>query len=335
MLLTVDVPEKITSLRLSPQGTHLAAADGADPTTLVVVALPSGREVARFTGLHYTARMTFRSEAELVIGQGPEVVLCHLTSGTHQVLRGEGEDEQGGEVRCVGVSPNGHTVAAGIDYRRLGMLLFDVARPQPQGFSMPLSGWVEAVRFAPDGRLLCAQIGPSENDRWLRFLAVTEAQGDNKLVRLLKVPWHQGYDYPVAFRPDNRVLAVGYFSRVLLYDLYPTKSPLDPDVIFGDPDPYLDMGRSAPVACYPLGDERQVNSVQFSDEGIVLKVCCTNGDALVLSADEGQVLQETRPPAEYRDRLRYAVDITANGIGAARVEEKTVLVWDVPGWAAA
>jgi WD40 repeat protein len=332
MLLTVEVPEKITYLCLSPKGTRLAAANAVDPTTVVVVALPSGQEVARISGLHCPARMAFRSETELVLGHGPEVVLCHLARDTRQILRGEGEDEQEGEVRCVEVSPNGKTIATGIDYRGLGMLLFDATRKKKlRRVSMPLRGWVEAVRFSPDGQLLCPQVGPSDHDRWLRFLAVTDARRD-KLVRLLKVPWYQGYDYPVAFRPDNRVLAVGHFSQVLLYDLYPTQSPLDPDVIFGDPDPYLDMGRSAPVACYSLGDERKVSSVRFSDEGIVVKICCTNGDALVLSADEGQVLQETRSPTEYRERLRYEVDITANGIGAGCVEGNTVLVWDVPGW---
>jgi WD40 repeat protein len=335
MPLTIDIPENITSLRLSPQGTRLAAADGDDPTTAVVVALPSGEEVARFGGLHYTARLAFRSETELLIGSGPDVLLCNLARGTRRVLRGEGEDEQDGEVRCVEPSPDGKTIAAGIDYRGLGMLFFDAARKKPvRRFKMPLRGWVEAVSYSPDGRFLCAQIGPNENDRWLRFLAVTDAKSD-KLVRLLKVPWHQGFDYPVAFRPDNRVLAVGYFSRVLLYDLHPAKSPLDPDVIFGEPDLFLDMGRSAPVACYPLGDGRDVSSVRFSDEGIVLKAFCANGDALVLSGDEGQLLQESRPPAEYHSRIPGVVDVTANGVAAARVEGKTVLMWGVPGWAEA
>jgi hypothetical protein len=217
MLLTVGVPENVTFLRLSPKGTRLAAANEEDPATVVVVALPSGEEVARFAGLQGYARMAFRSESELVIGHGPEVVLCDLGRGTRRLLRGEGEDEQDGEVRCVEVSPDGRAIAAGIDYRGLGMLLFDLTRKKkpPRQFSMPLRGWVEAARFSPDGRLLCAQIGPSENDRSLRFLAVAEAKGDNELVRLLKVPWHQNFDYPVAFRPDGRVLAVGYFSRVL------------------------------------------------------------------------------------------------------------------------
>src|SRR5215207_4050872 len=143
MLLTVEVPEGITSLRLSPKGTRLAAAYEAEPTTVVVVALPSGKEVARFPGLHSPARMAFRWETELVIGHGPEVVLCDLTRDTRRVLRGEGEDEQGGEVRCVEVSPDGKTIAAGIDCRGLGMLLFDATRKKaPRQFSMPLSGWV-------------------------------------------------------------------------------------------------------------------------------------------------------------------------------------------------
>jgi hypothetical protein len=43
-LLTVEVPEKITFLRLSPKGTRLAAANAEEPTTVVVVALPSGKE---------------------------------------------------------------------------------------------------------------------------------------------------------------------------------------------------------------------------------------------------------------------------------------------------
>jgi WD40 repeat protein len=334
MFLTIEIPEDIVYLCLSPKGTRLATANEEDSTTVVVVALPSGKEVARFPGLYRRAAMAFRSETELVIGHGPEVVLYRLAQDRRRVLRGEGDDEQQGEVRCVEVSPDGKTIAAGIDYRGQGMLLFDATRKKPpRQVSTPVRGWVEAVRFSPDGRLLCAQCGPDDHDRWLRFLAVTDARSD-KLVRLLKVPWYQGYDYPVAFRPDNRVLAVGYFSQVLLYDLYPPRSPLDPDVIFGNPDPYLDLGRAAPIACYPLGDEQEVSSIRFSVEGIVLKVCCTNGDALVLSADEGQVLQETRSPAEYRERLQYS-DITANGIGAGRVERKTVLVWDVPGWAEA
>ena len=122
---------------------------------------------------------------------------------------------------------------------------------------------------------------------------------------------------------------------MLLYYLYPPKSPLDPDVIFGDGEPCLDMGRAAPMACYQLGSEKKVANIRFSGEGVVLKVCCTNGTALLLGADDGQVLRETPPPAEAAGRLRYDVDSTANGVAAGPVDEKTVLVWEVPGWAEA
>ena len=74
----------------------------------------------------------------------------------------------------------------GLDLHALNYL-FVAGKKPPRRFAMPLSGWVETVRYSPDGRFLCTQCAPEEHDRWLRFLAVTDAR-DDSLVRLLKVP---------------------------------------------------------------------------------------------------------------------------------------------------
>jgi WD40 repeat protein len=332
MLLTVNIPNGISSLRISPRGTRLALANEEDPATAVVVALPSGKEVARIEGLERPVRMAFRSETELVLGSGPECFLYNLTRKTRRNLRSEGE----GDVFYLDVSPNGKTVAAAFNYRGEELFLLDAAgkkEPRRLDLSRSVCAWVDAVRFSPDGRFLCAQCAPEEHERWMRFLVVVEAK-TGTIVRLLKVPWHQLYDYPVAFRPDNRVLAMAYFEKVLLFDLFPPPSPLAPEAIFSHDDPCLDLGLAAPMARFDLA-EGKVTQLRFSDEGVVLKVCCVNGDAVLLSADEMQLLRQTPAPEECRAVEYYETQIGPSGTAARRLSNTTVWVWDVPWWAEA
>jgi hypothetical protein len=335
VLLNVDLPSGIYFLSISPCGIRLALGNGAAPATVVVVALPSGKEVARFEGLEESMRMAFRSETELCIGSGRACVLHNLTRGTNRVLRGADGDV--GDLDCLALSRDGKTVAVGVNYRGQELLLLDATgKKQPRRLDLGRSvcAWVDAVRFSPDGRFLCAQCAPDEYDRCFRFLAVVDVK-DGSLVRLLKVPWHQLHDYPVAFRPDNRVLAMAYFEKVLLFDLYPRPSPLDPDAIFGSSNGAIDMGRAAPMARFDVTERRQVAQLRYSEEGIVLKVCCINGDALLLSADELRQLGETLAPAESRAVEYGEVAISPTGTAARRLDKQTVLVWDVPWWAEA
>jgi WD40 repeat protein len=324
MLLPVDLPS-IERLCLSPQGTRLAVVS-EEPAEVLVVALPSGKTVARYSGLSDRPEMGFRSEAKLVIAHGRQCWLCDLaTNGHRELATGLGDS---GWLYCCRVSPDGKAVALG--GRNLSIVGL-TGKARPRSLKLPESGYLDAVYYSPDGRFVAVVIAPTDEDRVMRLVAVMDARtGDN--VRVLKFPWDQCHEYPSAFRPDNQVLAVGWRDKVLLYDLYPPKSPLDPEVIFSSDDWTLHrMGWARPTACYSLDGREDVRGVWFSKEGIVLKVLSEKGEAVLMAVDEDQVIQKTPAPAEKPDGF-WGPQITAGGRAAARVDDKTVLVWDVPGW---
>ena len=69
-------------------------------------------------------------------------------------------------------------------------------------------------------------------------------------VHQLKLPEVQSYVYAPAFHPGNRTLAVGWRTKLLLFDLYPPESPLDPEscsVPTGREPPWAGPGRSPAI----------------------------------------------------------------------------------------
>lgn len=328
MLLTIDLPSSIARLCLSPQGTRLALANEDAPGEVLVIELPSGKTVARYPGLGQRPRMAFRSESELFVVHEGDCWLCDVTTNAHQVLQLVKNPHCSGSLYCCRPSPDGEAVALGGEIG--GLLVLDFARDDaPRLLPLPEAGWIEGVDYSPDGRLVAVVVAPKDEDRVMRLIAVLDVPS-GKQVRLLKLPWYQDYVYPTAFHPANRILAVGWQSRVLLYDLDPPKSLLDPDVLFGEDWTLHAIGWAAPTACHDVGKEQEVKGLWFSSEGIVLKILCEKGETLVTSVDEGQVLQRT--PAARPDGA-WGAQICAAGRAAARFDDKTVLIWDVPGWA--
>jgi hypothetical protein len=171
---------------------------------------------------------------------------------------------------------------------------------------------------------------PDDQERVMRLIAVLDLQTGAR-ARLLKLPEVQDFYCQVALRPDNQVLAAGWCDKVLLYDLYPSRSPLDPEVIFGDDWSLDGLGWARPMACYSLEDRKEVRGVWFSKEGIVLKVLSEKGDAVLMAVDEEQVIQKTPAPTDEPDKI-WCSAITAQGRAAASIRDNKVLVWDVPGW---
>jgi WD40 repeat protein len=326
MLLTVDFPS-LAYLRLSPDGTRLALTNDGDVGELLILELPSGKRVARYSGLRARPLADFRSESELVIAHGTACWLCDLATNGHRALDLAADGGEPGWLHCCRVSPDGKSVALG--GWRGGLLIAGIEGHGPRLVKLPYEGSVAEVYFSPDSKFVAVVIAPRDEDRELRLVAALDVQ-TGKAVRVLKFPWDQFFDYPSAFRPDNQVLAVGWRDKVLLFDLYPPKSPLDPDVLFGDGSLHS-MGWPRPTAGYALEGRKEVRGAWFSREGIVLKALSERGDAVLMAVDEEQVIQTTRPPIAESDKL-WGAEITAGGRAAAKAGDNTVLVWDVPGW---
>jgi WD40 repeat protein len=329
MLLTIDFPG-IERLCLSPQATRLALANSGAPGEVLVVAASSGQPVHRYSGLGERPRPVFRSESKLLILHAKQCSLCDCTTGSRQDLplkTGGGS----GSLYCCGFSPDGRTVALGGAIG--GLLLLDLGgRRKPRLIDLPEQAeLVEGIDYSPDGQFVSIDLVPLGEDRAMRLVVVLDVRS-GKEVRRLKLPWAQFHVYPTAFRPDNQALAVGWKSNVLLFGMYPPKSPLDPEVLFGAQWLHA-IGWARPMACHPVGDNEEVSGVWFTGDGTVLKALCNSGKAVLLSADDGRVLQATPAPDEDQAKL-WGANISMNGRAAATAHGK-VLIWDVPGWDAA
>jgi WD40 repeat protein len=330
MLLTVDFPSPIARVCLSPKATRLALANEVSPPEVLVVALPSGKPVARFSGLGVRPRLAFRSEAQLFITHGRECWLCDVTRQAHRALDlGERPTNRTGSLYCCRVGPGGRTVALAGENE--GIVVVNLTgRGAARRLPLWEEAWTEGLEYSPDGSLIAATMAPTDEDRVMRLIRIRDARS-GKEVRFLKLPWVQFYVYPTAFSPDNRTLAVGWQSKVLLYELYPPKGPLDPEVLFGDDWTLHSVGWSRPIACHDLGEKKEVTRLWVSSKRNFLKVLCDRGEALVMSAKSGKVLRETPVPTERPNKV-WGADISPGGRAAVRVDEKTVLIWDVPGW---
>jgi WD40 repeat protein len=335
VLLTLDdLSPSIARLCVSPAGTRLAVADEEDPGEVLVVELPSGERVAHYTGLAVRARIAFRSESELFIAHGRACWCCDLAVNSHRAVPLLEDLDDTAWLYCCRASPDGKAIALG-GWHLPGLLILDQAdgnKPRLLSNRDP----IQAVNYSPDGRLMALVISPSHGEREWQVVRVLGAQ-DGETVCYLKLPEIDGYEYATGFHPDNRTFAVGWQGNVLLFDLSLPKSPLDPEVLFGGDYAGYPMGWARPTACYPLGGDsggwkQQVNGLWFSADGSALKVLCNSGEAVLMSADDGRVLQRMPPP----DRSDgWGADISQAGRAAVRVGEKELVTWEVPWWAKA
>jgi hypothetical protein len=69
----------------------------------------------------------------------------------------------------------------------------------------------------------------------------------------------------------------------------------------------------------------------ISADGQVLGVLCGDGEAVLMSVANGQILQRTLPPTD-SGRGLFGADISPGGRAAVRADTTTVLTWEVPGW---
>jgi WD40 repeat protein len=333
-LLTLNRPSSIAWMSFSPGGGRLALANDDGPGEVLVIAVSSGEEVARYSKLAVRPRIDFRSDSELLIVHGDDCWLCDLTASSHQVLPLPHDVRLG----CVRVSPDGTFAAIGVgkSHEGRGLLVLDLVEGStPKSVRVPGTAFTEAVNFSPDGRFVSVVHGPEDDARTERLISVLDVRS-GQLIRQLKLPWEQCYVYPIALEPQKRLIAAGWRSRVLLFNLDPPNDPLNAETLFGSDYGGVPMGWGQPVACYPVGGDREegqwaeVREQRFSAGGRSLKVLCDDGEAVLMSVSDGGVLQRTLPPAEHKHR--YSAQISRDGRVAVCGEGKTVLMWEVPWW---
>lgn len=336
MLLTLDdLRSSIASVCVSPDGTRLAVVNEEGEGEVLVVEVPSGQPVAHFTGLAERPHAAFRSETELIIAHGEECRHCDLTRKSHRALPVSAALGQTySTLSCCRLSPDRRSVAVGMTRSTAPVILDLAGANEPRLLGRGGGGYTEGINYSPDGRHLATVLNTEDGDRRWRVIEILDAR-TGKMVRDLKLPWIDGYVYGTGFHPDNRTLAVGWWSNVLLFDLHPPHAPLDPEVLFGRDWSGYSMGWGRPTACYPLGSEEKdwlgPGVLTFSADGRVLGVLCGDGEAVLMSMADGQILQRTLPPTDIRSGL-FGADISARGRAAVRADTKTMLTWEVPGW---
>jgi WD40 repeat protein len=336
-MFTVDYPGEITRLRFSPQGTRLALAQNwatdDDGKVVVVVAVPSGREVARYTDLHGVQALVFRTEEELCVFHGYECWLCHPKRPPRPLVRAEDLEEKSEPVSTGALSPDGKTIAFGASALRL----VDVARRRVLAvLPPPIQGYVCTTTFSPDGRLVAAAFKDTDY-HYLAVVLVWDVSRGRR-VGLLKLDSY-GVD-ALAFHPDHRWLAVVEGqggTHVRLFDLE------DPAVRRADLDELcagnFSSGRdllygvawTAPVADHDP-EAGMIKDLQFSPDGRILKAVGYGGAAVRLYARGGRVLSRVQPPEGTKVGTTA---VSSRGLAAGLVgENNSVLLWDVPRWGA-
>ena len=321
----------VASVRVSPGGTRLVVLTEDGELEALVVDVPSARTVAHYKGLTDKPQAAFRSETELVLAHGCECWLCDLADRSHQPLATSVEGAATPQVSCCRVSPDGTSVAVG-GAKGPDLVVLDLVGGTKPRVLCDGGGYTEGIYYSPDGRRVACVRNTDESDRWWRSIWIYDTQ-TGRAVGSLKLPWVQGYVYAVGFHPDTRTVAVGWRSNVLLFDLDPAPSPLDPEVLFGGDSTGHTMGWARPTALFPLG----VGSsewlgpavLQFSADGSVLSVLCGDGESVRLSVADGRILRRDRPPAPAESNL-YGADVSPGG--RAAVVGKQLLTWEVPGW---
>jgi hypothetical protein len=297
-LLTLDdLSSYIARLCVSPGGTRLAVANEEGRGEVLVVELPSGKRVAHYTGLAERPQTAFRSESELLIAHGRDCWLCDLATNSHRAVPLLEDLDASAWLYCCRVSPDSKAIALG-GWKLRGLLILDPADGnKPRLLSNGDS--IHAINYSPDGRLMALGVHPADGNRWWQVVRVLGAR-DGETACDLKLPEIDGCEYATGFHPDNRTLAVGWRSNVLLFDLSPPKSPLDPELLFGGDWTGYPMGWGRQTACHPLGGDsdvwKQVNGLWFSADGSALKVLRNTGEAVLISTADGRVLQRMPPP---------------------------------------
>jgi WD40 repeat protein len=335
MLLTLaDLQSSIASVCVSPDGTRLAVVNEGDEGEVLIAELPFGQPVAHFTGLGFRPHVAFRSQTELIITHGEECLHCDLTDKSHRTLDVSALRQTYSELSCCRLSPDGRFVAVG-GKRSTAPLLLDLAGAnEPRLLGRGGNGFTEGINYSPDGCRLAVVLITEDGDRWCRVIEILDTR-TGESIRDLKLSWIDGYVYATGFHPDNRTLAVGWYSNVLLFDLHPPPSPLDPEILFGTDLSGYSMGWGRPTACRPLGSQDKdwlgPAVLTFSADGRVLRVLCGDGEAVLMSTADGRILQRTLPPADSGSNL-FGADISPGGRAAVRADTRTVLLWEVPGW---
>jgi WD40 repeat protein len=323
--IDVDVSESNQIVRLSPGGTRMALSYGlGDGKEVLVVDVPSGREVARYSGLDGVWDVAFRSETHLLVIHGANCWLCDLARKTHTVIREEKVSESG-PLYCLSQGPDGQALALGANR---ALLLWDTRRKRLlRALKAPAGGWAYGAAFSPDGRYVaghCPPGGVDGLDRMMCFVGIWDVNSGD-CVRIVKQDDESGR---AAFRPDNRMLAISRKWGILLYDLSePKPGRINLDEIF-TPDLVYAMGWTEPAAHHRLEDS--VTELAFSMDGKSLLVACAGGNMVRLNARTGRALNQTKAPAGH-GRI-HGTTTNGNGLAAGLLAENAILVWQVPRW---
>ncbi|MCP4261995.1 MAG: protein kinase [Planctomycetes bacterium] len=146
-----------------------------------------------------------------------------------------------GQAGCLGLSPDGKTIAIGF----ADLVLWDVTAKEPIGTLAHRNRGVNEAVFSPDGRTLATQT-------YGRMFKLWDVSTWKELISLEGYGSHYG---AVAFSPDGRMLAVPYDGD-LAVTLWDTSALRD--------------GRGESPAATLTGHTEVVNDVAFSPDGATL-----------------------------------------------------------------
>jgi hypothetical protein len=258
-MVVTDLPASPNRLAFDGQSTRLAAAC-RECDYAVVLELPTGREVARVSGIALADLNAFEffGEGLLAIRQD-KVVRCDLREGTFTTVWAE----QGVYPQSATLVPDGRLLAIGVQG---GLILYDLQNKQTRRLNSRADAAPYHPVFSPGGLYVAADLfdygGPD-------FIVVWDTRSGRRC-RTFEV----GFDYlgAMAFRGDTLALAVGQ-SDIDLYEPDQGEEPAKTYSVSGEPE-----------------------AMQFRDGGATLAVVGYGEGLTLLETSTGRVLRRAGPP---------------------------------------
>jgi WD40 repeat protein len=253
-LLAIPIGGAIVNvLAFSPDGKFLAYGGEDSLVKLQKIGSAEAPAVLRGDGNPVTSIVFSRDSKSLVAGSGNRRGSGGVKIWDVDLLKVRFEiPGVEGSVSAVALSPDQRTIAIG--RRNTSMILFDIDSGAAKTVAEAVSAMSAA--FSPDGKTMIASVN------WGGGLKVFEVKTGKKLATLEEFPII-GSNYArnaIVFSPDGKILAVGNFSTLRLYDA-------------------ANLGQSPPRLITPLlGQKENIFALAFSPDG---KTLAANDDRFV------------------------------------------------------
>jgi WD40 repeat protein len=204
---------RCNGMAISPDGRIVAAMqmgmrNRPDEPVVTLWDVAAGTELKRFRiKSDWAGNIVFSRDGKtLIAASGSVILLWDVATGKET---GPATDSARGDVGFVTISKNGRTLAYSQDDE---IRLWDMRADREIGSVGGRSDSVFALSLAPDGRTLAASVGEHDINLW-----------DVKDRQLLsRLPWdekdnpYNWWSRTIAFSPDGRMLAPGYYGSCIV-----------------------------------------------------------------------------------------------------------------------